>query len=48
MLLIYPDHKVEAGFLCLDNSCVMRTFRRGQEQAHRLLQSEAAKRFFSA
>jgi hypothetical protein len=48
MLLIYPDHKVEAGFLCLDNPCVMRTFRRGQEQALRLLQSEAVKRFFGA
>jgi hypothetical protein len=48
MLLICPDHKVEAGFLCLDNPRVMRTFRRGQEQARRLLRSEPVKRFFSS
>lgn len=46
LLVIYPDHKVEAGFLCLDNATIMRTFRRGQEQAHRLFRSEQVRRFF--
>ena len=39
LLVISPDHSVEAGFLCHDNAVIMRTFRRGQEQAERLLRS---------
>ena len=46
LLVIYPDHKVEAGFLCLDNHSVMRTFRRGQEQGRRLLGRDDVRRFF--
>ncbi len=48
LLVIHPDHKVEAGFLCMDNDTTMRTFHRGQEQAHRLLGSEDVCRFFGA
>jgi len=47
LLIIYPDHKVEAGFLCVNNETTMRTFRRGQEQAQHLLRSERIRRFFS-
>jgi hypothetical protein len=46
LLVIHPDHKVEAGFLCMDNDKTMRTFHRGQEQADRLLRSEFVRRFF--
>jgi hypothetical protein len=46
MLVIYPDHRVEAGFLCMDNAVVMRTFDRGREQAQRLLRSDTVRRFF--
>jgi len=46
LLVIYPDHKVEAGFLCRDNAVTMRTFERGREQALRLLNSDAVQRFF--
>lgn len=46
LLVIHPDHKVEAGFLCLDNPTIMRTFDRGREQARRLLQSDRVRRFF--
>jgi predicted acylesterase/phospholipase RssA len=46
LLIISPDHKVEAGFLCLDNNVIMRTFRRGQEQARRLLYSDLIRRFY--
>jgi predicted acylesterase/phospholipase RssA len=46
LLIISPDHKVEAGFLCMDHAVTMRTFRRGQEQALRLLRSERVRRFF--
>ena len=41
----YPDHPVEANFLCHNNPVIMRTFRRGQEQGGRLLKSEAFQRF---
>jgi hypothetical protein len=44
LLVIHPDHEVEAGFLCLDNDRIMRTFARGQEQGRRLLASEQARR----
>jgi hypothetical protein len=46
-LVVYPDHKVEAGFLCVDNDTTMRTFHRGREQAQRLLRSDTFRRFFS-
>lgn len=46
LLIISPDHKVEAGFLCMDNAAVMRTFQRGREQALRLLASDTVRRFF--
>jgi hypothetical protein len=46
LLVIHPDHKVEAGFLCLDNATAMRTFHRGREQALRQLGSEKILRFF--
>lgn len=48
LLVISPDHKVEAGFLCTDNAVTMRTFHRGREQAQRLLRSEDVRRFFQA
>jgi len=46
LLVIHPDHKIEAGFLCHDNSVIMRPFHRGQDQGDRLLKSERVKRFF--
>jgi len=48
LLVISPDHSVEAGFLCHDNAVIMRTFRRGQEQAERLLRSGALLRFLES
>jgi hypothetical protein len=46
LLIISPDHKVEAGFLCTDHATTMRTFDRGRRQAQRLLRSEPVRRFF--
>ncbi|MEJ2110045.1 MAG: hypothetical protein P8Z37_09060 [Acidobacteriota bacterium] len=46
LLVIYPEHKIEAGFLSTDNPTIMRTFNRGREQADRLLQSDRVRRFF--
>jgi hypothetical protein len=46
LLVIHPDHKVEASFLCTDNDITMRTFHRGREQAQRLLRSQNIQRFF--
>ena len=46
--MIGPDHSVEAGFLCYDNAVIMRTFRRGQEQAERLLRSGSFQRFLES
>jgi predicted acylesterase/phospholipase RssA len=46
LLVLYPDHKVEAGFLCTDNAVIMRTFDRGREQGRRLLKSEKVLGFF--
>lgn len=40
LLVISPDHEIEAGFLCRDNATALRTFERGREQARRLLQSD--------
>lgn len=45
LLVVSPDHPVEAGFLCYDNAVILRTFRRGQEQAERLLRSGSFLRF---
>jgi predicted acylesterase/phospholipase RssA len=47
LLTIYPDHKVEAGFLSFDPEVIMRTFRRGQEQGQRLLASDEVRRFLA-
>jgi len=46
LLVIHPDHKVEAGFLCMDHAKTMRTFHRGRDQAVRLLRMERIRRFF--
>jgi hypothetical protein len=46
LLVIHPDHDVEAGFLCTDHAITMRTFHRGREQAQRLLHSKPIRRFF--
>jgi len=48
LLVISPDHSIEAGFLCYDNAAIMRTFRRGQEQAERLLRSGSFQRFLES
>jgi hypothetical protein len=48
LLVIFPDHPIEAGFLCYDNEVAMRTFRRGQEQADRLLGSDPVRRFLES
>ena len=45
LLVIHPDHKVEAGFLSFEPEAIMRTFRRGQEQGRRLLASDRVRRF---
>ncbi|MFN8008294.1 MAG: hypothetical protein U0V70_14965 [Terriglobia bacterium] len=45
LLVIYPDHPVEAGFLCQDNAPIMRTFERGQAQARRLIQTDSFRRW---
>jgi hypothetical protein len=47
LLVIAPDHPIEAGFLCTDNARIVRTFRRGQEQGERLLRSDGVRRFLS-
>jgi hypothetical protein len=47
LLIIHPDHKIEAGFLCTDNEITMRTFHRGQEQALRLLRSKTVCDFYA-
>jgi hypothetical protein len=48
LLIIAPDHPIEAGFLCTDNDPIMRTFRRGQEQGERLLRSDNVRTFLRA
>ncbi len=48
LLIIHPDHKIEAGFLCMDNAATMRTFNRGRGQAQRLLRSDEVRRFFDS
>jgi hypothetical protein len=47
LLIVGPDHPIEAGFLCTDNAAIMRTFCRGQEQGDRLLHSAAVQRFLA-
>ena len=47
LLIIHPDHRVEAGFLCLDPAVTMRTFERGREQGRRLLAVAHVRRFLS-
>ncbi len=48
LLIIHPDHAVEASFLCLDPAVTMRTFERGREQGRRLLATEQVRRIVSA
>jgi hypothetical protein len=48
LLVIHPDHPVEAGFLCFDPAVIMRTFRRGQEQGRRLLADPRVRAFLGA
>ena len=48
LLTIYPDHKVEAGFLSFDPVVIMRTFDRGRDQGRRLLEDESVRRFLTA
>ncbi|MBE3097945.1 MAG: hypothetical protein IMZ44_12570 [Planctomycetes bacterium] len=48
LLVVSPDHPIEAGFLCTDNDPIMRTFHRGQEQGERLLRSDEVRRFLDA
>jgi hypothetical protein len=46
LLIVYPDHPIEAGFLCMDHEKTMRTFQRGREQAEHLLRSDQIRKFF--
>jgi hypothetical protein len=48
LLVIHPDHVVEAGFLCFDPDVIMRTFERGREQGRRLLATPTLRSFLSA
>ena len=48
LLVVSPDHPVEASFLCHDNSVIMRTFRRGQEQGERLIRFGSFPRFLAS
>ncbi|MGB7623552.1 MAG: patatin-like phospholipase family protein [Terriglobia bacterium] len=45
LYILFPDHPVEASFLCTDNPKIMRTFERGREQAKRILSDERFKDF---
>jgi len=47
LLIIRPDHRVEAGFLSFEPDVIMRTFRRGQDQGRRLLASDELRRFLA-
>ncbi|MDA1092451.1 MAG: patatin-like phospholipase family protein [Acidobacteria bacterium] len=47
LLVVHPDHVVEAGFLCFDPVVIMRTFERGREQGRRLLAAQSVRRFLS-
>lgn len=48
LLVVSPDHPIEAGFLCTDNRPILRTFHRGQEQGDRLLRSDEVRRFLES
>ena len=48
LVIIYPDHEIEAGFLCFDPTVIMRTFDRGREQGRRLLETAAVRRALTA
>lgn len=45
LLVLSPDHRVEAGFLSFDPAVIMRTFERGRDQGRRLLASGRVQRF---
>ena len=45
LLVVHPDHIVEAGFLCFDPAVIMRTFNRGREQGRRLLAAQHVRGF---
>jgi hypothetical protein len=47
LLVIHPDHAVEASFLCFDQAVIMRTFDRGREQGRRLLAEARVQRFLA-
>ena len=47
LLVVHPDHVVEAGFLCFDPAVIMRTFNRGREQGRRLLAAQHVRRFLA-
>jgi hypothetical protein len=47
LLVVHPDHPVEASFLSFDPEVIMRTFDRGREQGRRLLEAESMRRFLS-
>ena len=47
LLVVHPDHVVEAGFRCFDPAAIMRTFNRGREQGRRLLAGQHVRRFLS-
>lgn len=47
LLVIHPDHVVEAGFLCFDPVVIMRTFEHGRAQGRRLLAEHHVRRFLS-
>lgn len=46
--VLYPDHKVESGFLSYDNRKILRTFDRGREQAKRILADSKFNDFIKA
>ncbi|MEE2962589.1 MAG: patatin-like phospholipase family protein [Acidobacteriota bacterium] len=47
LLVVHPDHPVEASFLSFDPEVIMRTFERGREQGRRLVEAESMRRFLS-
>jgi hypothetical protein len=46
LVVLHPDHDIEASFLCVDNRRIMRTFGRGRAQAERIIKSRALDSFF--
>ncbi len=47
LLVIHPDHEVEAGFLCFEPATIMRTFERGRDQGRRLLADPRVRAFLA-